>query len=328
MRALPLSGLLDSVCFLLHCHNNGFISSIVARLDENNPNLVDQIPTLSIDATQYNRLKHLGRFLDFFFDFKARVFPAVFIIFAYAKLCMLGGVPVSRVIGSVYFFSWFILEAVLLSQRFRRRRLWLPELQEALAPPQREEYTISLRNLRFFNRILIAIQISTVLIVTIDGVVRLVRRGGQPGSILSTSILSTSNFSALLAWLFIPTRWAVNWGMTFMDFMEDKVPYNFLLAAFYGWFVLLPCLPFVFIFVEIIFFFNLFIIVTPILFLSFPIMVLGNVHAFRFLIARKIFVARNLRVVSFLLLGGSVLYYIGIYNPAGTSKQAGSDVLG
>lgn len=318
MRVLPLSGLLDSVYFLLRCRNDGILSSIVARLDENNPDLIPPIPILPIGATHNKSLQHLDHFLDFFFDFKARVFPDIFILFAYAKLCTLNGIPVSLVLGSVYFFSWLIMEATLMAQRFRRRRLRLPELQQALAWPQRERHTVLLRNLRYLNRILIAIQITTGLIVAIVSVVRLARRGGQPAS-----VHSTPGFSALLAWLFSPSRWAWNWSETFMNSMTNKAPHNPFLGLAYFFFVLLPCFYFVIFFEFCIFAFTLFVICMAI---GLPIAALVGLCTSGIL--RMIFVVRNLRFVSFLLLGGSLLYYIGIYNPAGTSKRAWSDMLG
>jgi hypothetical protein len=46
------------------------------------------------------------------------------------------------------------------------------------------------------------------------------------------------------------------------------------------------------------------------------------------MVVRVVFVLRSLKIFSLLLFGGSMLYYVRLYNPTGTSKRAWSDVLG
>lgn len=326
IRTLPLSGLLDSAHFLVRCCNGGSTLSVIARLDENNPNLIH--PLLPVDESRNERLGHLDVVLNLFVDFKARVFPNVFIIFAYAKLCTFSGVPVSLVLGSVYFFSWFIMEAVLVAQYFARRDVKLPKLRQALARPRREGKRLVLNRVQFLNRVLIALQIITYLTLAVIGVFRYARRDRR-----LVVAHSTFRFPVILAWLFAPTRWGFESALSIVVPLEETYfSMNFFLGLGYLFFILGMSWVFSIIFMMSTLVLNVGVVGIIMLYPFWALFTLHQNHAALKkaiqMVVRVVFVLRSLKIFSFLLFGGSMLYYVRLYNPTGTSKRAWSDVLG
>ncbi|KAH7115062.1 hypothetical protein B0J11DRAFT_594245 [Dendryphion nanum] len=299
MRVLPLSGLLDSIHLIVQCYEQGTIAAIFTRVDANNPDLISPASNLSSDATAPSRLQHLNRFMDFFFDFKARAFPDLFVIFTYVKLCTLSGVPFSLTLGSVYFLSWLVMETVLMAQLFKKTTSRASHLHHAVTSAQIEESSrwISLRKLRGYNRILIAAQLIAIFVLAVFGVSQLAR------STQTVPFHHTFNIRVASKWALTPYFLMAKWGSFPLTAAAKKVPNNVFLAFIYVATVVTSA--------SIFAIFSIFIVCFQ-----------------PFAVIRMVYKIKNLRVVTFLVLGGSVVYYGRIFDPTGTSKRSWSDILG
>jgi len=202
-----------------------------------------------------------------------------------------------------------------MAQLLKRRKLRRPELPQAVAWTRQEADRRSLEKLRGRHRGLVAVQMAAVVVSTIVAIVR-------PKS-LFLSLLGA------LVWLFTPARWAIRVVVN-NPFIHDEPfeTYNSFSSSLYLRFVVRPSFDMLIAFAMLVSVLNL----SAVLFLL-PSLVTICLRSYRLrkalrFVWRKIFTLRDLQFFSFLLLGGSMLYYLKFYNSAGTSKRAWSDALG
>ncbi|ORX95705.1 hypothetical protein BCR34DRAFT_194030 [Clohesyomyces aquaticus] len=342
IRALPLSGLLDSLHFLWCCFHDGSTSTVIVRLYENDPDMI--VPDLNhVQAGGTLTLDRLDRLLDFMFDLKIRVFPNIFIVLVYTKLCTFNGVPWSLTIGTVYFLSWLLLESILMAELFLRRRRGIRErvnlesqLRRTFSGLHERENVMLLRRLRFVNCIVIVSYIIALLVVFIISIVQ--RRAGSrmqqpqpPTQVHSSHPTSRFDFSSLTQLLFTPLRSAKEMASVMLAATKQHCPTNQFYAFIYNiTFGVLVFLAVAYLVCTALFANCLLVcIVIPAVvfytFLGFVLLLLLAFNGIRYVCKQP---SLLLRSITFLLLGGSLLYYIKFFDPTGTSKRAWSDVLG
>lgn len=341
-RALPLSGLLDSLYFLSHCVKNGSTAAVIARLHENEPDMLELGLYREQEGSSVT-LDRLDRFLNSFFDLKIRIFPNIFIILVYTKLCTIAGAPWSLLLGTIYLSSWLIVEAILVVELLSRRRKlgrderYLPEqARQAVLNPGSGGTGVFAQILHLLNHFIIVAQVIGFITIMTMAIVqeRSALVPQQPQSTLPPSKTVSSLWSIyffIRAYLVAPLRGVNSIVGSIISGFKHQFPKNWFLAIIYVLFVILPIGTIVSIVwgctvvaqVLFIFFACMFALYLLTLFIVAP--PVGTALGFRYAYRHP---GVLLRVFAFLLLGGSLAYYIKFFDPTGTSKRSWSDFLG
>ncbi|ORX92171.1 hypothetical protein BCR34DRAFT_620565 [Clohesyomyces aquaticus] len=195
IRGLPLSGFLDSMCFLYQSIQHGALAVVISRLRQNEAPSIYRLsplpgrhhpnpsPSLSpgeeeelldepLDRCSFETLETM---LDLAFDLRIRVFPNASILLAYAKLCTYSGVPWSLTLGTMYLVSWLVLEGGLVVQHFSRRRAKLEEAVMVARALNRPTWRTG-KAVVLVGRLVVVGQVIALLTILITGIIH--RRDG------------------------------------------------------------------------------------------------------------------------------------------------------
>jgi hypothetical protein len=197
-----------------------------------------------------------------------------------------------------------------MAQRFNRRHLQPAEFDEALSWSKRDINVAALKSLKFSNRILILGQVISLTVVTVVQITHSAKEDDLSDKPKSTIL-------ALLAWNFLPTRWAIKCGYDAFVYTLRMTPPGFL-GLMYRYTIMCLGLSSIAAWTVMLFLLNLTAILA----------VLCVIFWGLFKICKRLTLLRALRMLSVLLLGGTTLYYVKFFDSSGTSKRAWSDVLG
>ncbi|ORX92172.1 hypothetical protein BCR34DRAFT_608871 [Clohesyomyces aquaticus] len=128
----------------------------------------DEVPlvlrrtTIELEILHEHEHEYANKLLDFSFDMRMRLFPNLFLLLVYVKLCTYGGTPWSLALGTLYFLSWLALEGAVLLQYLVRLFLLFNRNHARYYYANPESDATSLKGLRIFNHVLVVTLITIV----------------------------------------------------------------------------------------------------------------------------------------------------------------------